>query len=59
MSRRRRVVAFTLGLGTIATSFAVLESPAQALSSPVVAVAVAGLASVVTIDRQERSTRGR
>lgn len=59
MSRRRRLVAFILGLGTIATSFAVLESPAQALSSPVVAVAVAGLASVVTIDRQERSTRRR
>ena len=59
MSASRRLVAIVLGLGTIALSFAVLESPAQAIASPVVAVAVAGLATVVTLDRRERVARRR
>jgi hypothetical protein len=57
MSRRRHLIAIVLGLATIAITFATLESPVHALGSPVIAISVAGLATVLTVVRRERSAR--
>jgi hypothetical protein len=59
MSRRRHLVAIVLGLGAIAISFATIESPARALGSPFVAMALAGLATTITIDLRDRNERRR
>jgi hypothetical protein len=47
-------VVILLAVVAIATAIVVLESPGRALGSPVVAVALAGIATVVRLDHQNR-----
>ena len=54
MSRHRYRAALALGLVTVGVTFVTADAPYQAIGSPVLAIALAGIAAAVTLDRPSR-----
>jgi hypothetical protein len=52
-SRRRRLAAVVVGLAVAGGTFATLDEPTDAMSSPVIAIALSGVATALTLHRQD------
>lgn len=54
MSRHRYRAAMAFGVVTVGVTFAAADAPYQAIGSPVLAIALAGIAAAATLDRPSR-----
>ena len=52
-TRRRHLAAIVVGLAVAGGTFTTLEQPVDAMSSPLIVIALAGVATAITLYRQD------